>query len=109
MRCASSLKVAIHLSATTRWGEPRQVPFPTVQQVNLPACSLHCPLMLSVMWGSCEYGFYSRWFDPTRNQTGVYISRRERSNHVLAILCKTDIFSQYRDPNHRVPDAETRM
>ena len=24
------------------------MPFPTAQQVNLPACSLHCPFMLSV-------------------------------------------------------------
>ena len=27
----------------TRVGESRQVPFPTAQQANLPACSPHCP------------------------------------------------------------------
>ena len=27
----------------TKMGESHQVPFPTAQHVNLPACSSHCP------------------------------------------------------------------
>ena len=37
--------------------------------------------MLSVKQGSCEYQFWSHWFDPTRNETNVYRSRSGRSHH----------------------------
>ena len=50
----------------TKVRKSRQVPFLTTQQVNLPACSSHCPftkyktqytdpLMLSIKQGNCEY------------------------------------------------------
>ena len=43
-QCAvrARLGAASHLSTTPRREEFRQVPFPTAQ-VNLPACSSHCP------------------------------------------------------------------
>ena len=57
------------------------MPFPTAQQVNLPACSPHSPLMLSVNQKSRQYQFQSHWFDPTRNQNPVCSSRDSRSIH----------------------------
>ena len=33
------------------------MPFPTAQQVNLPACSPHCPFDAEGQAGSCEYLF----------------------------------------------------
>ena len=33
------------------------MPFPTAPQVNLPACSLHCPFDAERQAGSCEYRF----------------------------------------------------
>ena len=45
-QCAvrARLGVASHLSTTPRWGKSREVPFPTAQQVSLPACSSHYPI-----------------------------------------------------------------
>ena len=37
------------------------MPFPTAQQINLPACSPPCPFMLSVQQGSCKYQFSNDW------------------------------------------------
>ena len=34
-------------------------------QVNLPACSPHCPFHAERQAGSYQYQFYSHWFDPT--------------------------------------------
>ena len=50
------LGVASHLSTTPRWGDPA-MPFPRAQQVNLPACSPHCPFTAERQAGSCEYQF----------------------------------------------------
>ena len=33
------------------------MPFPTASQVNLPACSSHCPFDAERQAGSCEYLF----------------------------------------------------
>ena len=57
------------------------MPFPTAQQVNLPANPPYCPLMLRVKQASCEYQFQSHWFKPTRNQTRVYSYKGRRSYH----------------------------
>ena len=54
--------------------ESRQVPFPTAQPVNLPACSPHCPFNAERQARRCECQFYSHWFHPTRHQTQVYSS-----------------------------------
>ena len=43
MRYTSSLRSCQPFVYHTKMGESRQVPFPTAQQVNLPACSPHCP------------------------------------------------------------------
>ena len=75
------LGVASHLSTTPRWGNPAEYLY---QRRNKKTCRLvlhTVRLMLSVKQGSCEYQFYSHWFDPTRNQTQVYNSRGERSHH----------------------------
>ena len=45
------------------------------------------PLMLSIKQESCEYQFYSHWFDPTRNQTQVYSSRNIRSTPLCHWNC----------------------
>ena len=69
------------MSTTPRWGNPAKC---LSQRHNKQTCRLFLhtlPLMLKVIQGSCEYQFESHWFDPTRNQTRVYSSRDERSNH----------------------------
>ena len=43
MRYTSSFKSCQPSVYHTKVGEFRQVPIPTAQQVNLPACSPHCP------------------------------------------------------------------
>ena len=80
-QCATRarLGIASHLSTTPRWGNPAKC---RSQRHNKYTCRLvlrTVPLMLSVKQGSCEYQFYSHWFDPTRNQTRVYSSRDRRS------------------------------
>ena len=41
----------------TKMGESRQVPFPTAQQVNLPACSPHCPFNAKRQAGKLQTNF----------------------------------------------------
>ena len=43
MRCTSSLRSYRQSVYHTKVGESRLVLFPKAQQVNLPACSSHCP------------------------------------------------------------------
>ena len=70
------LGVASHLSTTPRWGNPAKC---LSQRHNKQTCRLvldTVPLMLNVKQGSIEYHFQSDWFDPTRNQTQVYSTRK---------------------------------
>ena len=59
------------------------MPFPTTQQVNLPACSPHCLFNAERQAGK----LLSHWFDPTRNQTRVYSSRDTRSIPLDHLSC----------------------
>ena len=43
MRYTSSLRSCQPSVYMTKMGKSRKVSFPTAQQVNLPACSPHCP------------------------------------------------------------------
>ena len=60
--------IAGHLSITLNMRKSRQVPFQTAQEVNLRACSPHCPFnaqdQAEKLWMR-----NSHWFDPTWNQT----------------------------------------
>ena len=83
----ADLGVASHLSTTPRWGNPPKCPS---RRHNKQTCRLvlhTVPLMLSVKQGSCEYQFYSHWFDPTRNDTRVYSSRDRRSIPLGRLSC----------------------
>ena len=61
------------LSTTPRWRNPAISAFPNGTTSKLVIHTV--PLMLNVKQRSCEYQFYSHWFDPTRNQTRVYNCR----------------------------------
>ena len=59
----------------SKTGESHSVLFPTTQQLNLPACSPHCPINAE------RQQFERDWIDPTRNQIRFCSSRGERSYH----------------------------
>ena len=64
-----------------KMGNPVKCLFPAAQQVNLPACSPHCPSDAQRQAGKLGIPILSHWFDLTRNQTQVYSFRGGRSYH----------------------------
>ena len=57
----AQLEVVSPLSTTQNGGIPLS-PFPMAQQVNLPACSPHCPFSAEYQAGKREYQLYCYWF-----------------------------------------------
>ena len=47
----SSLRSCRPSDFPTKMGESSKMPFPTAQQVNLPACSPHCPFKAELLTG----------------------------------------------------------
>ena len=49
------------------------------QQVNLLACSPHCPFSAECQAGKREYQFYCHWFDPTRTESNPSLQLQRRT------------------------------
>ena len=62
-------------------GEIPLRPFQTAQQVNLPACSPHCPFDAERQVGKLRTAILQLLVDPSGDQIPVYSFRGGRSYH----------------------------
>ena len=90
------LRVFGHLSTTLRWGNPIKC---LSHWHNKRTCRLspHCPLMLNVKQGSCEYQFYVIGLTRLGIESQIY---RSRSRHSASIPL-AHLISFSRSKNHR--------